>query len=88
MVTNILGFRKNLSSYLESVIDFDERITITTKKDNAVIISEKEYKSMLEIFNTPFSKIQLAKLKKAKRKIYRKWGFITLWKSGNESFLI
>lgn len=40
MVRNILGFRKNLSSYLESVIDFDERITITTKKGNVVIISE------------------------------------------------
>lgn len=32
MVRNILGFRKNLLSYLESVIDFDKRITITTKK--------------------------------------------------------
>lgn len=87
MVRNILGFRKNLSSYLESVIDFDECITITTKKGNAVIISEKEYKSMLGIINPSFSKNSTSKLKKAKRKIYQKWGFIILKKSGNKSFL-
>ncbi|MCI6216452.1 MAG: type II toxin-antitoxin system Phd/YefM family antitoxin [Mollicutes bacterium] len=67
MVRNILGFRKNLSSYLESVIDFDERITITTKKGNAVIISEKEYKSMLEIINPPFSRKLINQIKEGEK---------------------
>ena len=67
MVRNILGFRKNLSSYLESVIDFDERITITTKKGNAVIISEKEYKSMLEIINQPFSRKLINQIKEGEK---------------------
>ena len=67
MVRNILGFRKNLSSYLESVIDFDERITITTKKRNAVIISEKEYKSMLEIINPPFSRKLINQIKEGEK---------------------
>lgn len=67
MVRNILGFRKNLSSYLESVIDFDERITITTKKDNAVIISEKEYKSTLEIINPPFSRKLINQIKEGEK---------------------
>ena len=67
MVRNILGFRKNLSSYVESVIDFDERITITTKKGNAVIISEKEYKSMLEIINPPFSRKLINQIKEGEK---------------------
>ena len=67
MVRNILGFRKNLSSYLESVIDFDERITITTKKGNVVIISEKEYKSMLEIINPPFSRKLINQIKEGEK---------------------
>ena len=67
MVRNILGFRKNLSSYLESVIDFDERITITTKKGNAVISSEKEYKSMLEIINPPFSRKLINQIKEGEK---------------------
>lgn len=67
MVRNILGFRKNLLSYLESVIDFDERITITTKKGNAVIISEKEYKSMLEIINPPFSRKLINQIKEGEK---------------------
>lgn len=74
MARNILGFRKNLSSYLESVIDFDERITITTKKGNAVIISEKEYKSMLEIINPPFSNGYINKIKEGEKEDISKMG--------------
>ena len=74
MVRNILGFRKNLSSYLESVIDFDERITITTKKGNVVIISEKEYKSMLEIINPPFSRKLINQIKEGEKEDISKMG--------------
>ncbi len=74
MVRNILEFRKNLSSYLESVIDFDERITITTKKGNVVIISEKEYKSMLEIINPSFSKNSIIQIKEGEKEDISKMG--------------
>lgn len=74
MVRNILEFRKNLSSYLESVIDFDERIIIPTKKGNAVIISEKEYKSMLEIINPSFSKNSTSQIKEGEKEDISKMG--------------
>lgn len=69
MFTQLNGYslRKNLLSYLESVIDFDERITITTKKGNVVIISEKEYKSMLEIINPSFRKNSIIQIKEGEK---------------------
>ena len=50
-ITNATMLRKKLSSSLESVIDYNEPITVVTSKGNAVIISEEEYKSMLETIN-------------------------------------
>lgn len=74
MVTNILGLRKNLSSYLGSVIDFDEHITITTKKGNVVIISEKEYESMLELINSPSSDDLIDRIKEGEKEDISKMG--------------
>lgn len=74
MVTNILGLRKNLSSYLGSVIDFDEHITITTKKGNVVIVSEKEYESMLEIINSPSSNDLIDRIKEGEKEDISKMG--------------
>ncbi len=74
MVTNILGLRKNLSSYLGSVIDFDEHITITTKKGNAVIVSEKEYESMLEIINSPSCNDLIDRIKEGEKEDISKMG--------------
>ena len=45
---HISNFRKNLVNTVESVIDFDEPITITTNKGNIFIVSESSYNSMLE----------------------------------------
>ena len=47
-ITNASVLRKNLFNSLENVIEFNEPITVATKKGNAVIISEEEYNSMLE----------------------------------------
>lgn len=74
MVRNILEFRKNLSSYLKSVIDFDEHITITTKKGNVVIVSEKEYESMLEIINSSSSNDLIDKIKEGEKEDISKMG--------------
>ena len=46
--TNASVLRKNLFSSLENVIEFNEPIVVNTKKGNAVIISEEDYKSMQE----------------------------------------
>ena len=47
-VTNISNFRKNLFSTIEGVIEFNEPMTISSKKGNAVLISEEEFNSMVE----------------------------------------
>lgn len=47
-VTNISVLRKNLFSSIDNVIEFNDTITVNTKKGNAVIISEEEYNAMLE----------------------------------------
>lgn len=46
--TNITLLRKNLYKQVDSVIKYDEPITITSKSGNAVLISEKEYNNLME----------------------------------------
>lgn len=47
-VTNISLLRKSLFSSIDNVIEFNEAITVNTKKGNAIIISQEEYDSLLE----------------------------------------
>ncbi|MBQ8142318.1 MAG: type II toxin-antitoxin system Phd/YefM family antitoxin [Bacilli bacterium] len=47
-ITNISVLRKNLFSSIDNVIEYNDSITVSTKKGNAVIISESEYNAMLE----------------------------------------
>ena len=46
--TNATNLRKNLFSYLESAIDYNDVINVNTKKGNAINISEAEYNGLLE----------------------------------------
>ena len=46
--TNATNLRKNLFTYLDSAIDYNDVINVSTKKGNAIIISETEYNSLLE----------------------------------------
>jgi len=46
--TNITSFRKNAFEYVEQVVTYGDVVNITTKKGNAVIISEADYNSLLE----------------------------------------
>lgn len=46
--TNATNLRKNLFTYLDSAIDYNDVINVSTKKGNAIIISEAEYNSLLE----------------------------------------
>ena len=47
-ITNISALRKNLFGSLETVVEYNDTITVNTKKGNAVIISEEEYNAMRE----------------------------------------
>lgn len=46
--TNATELRKKLFKTLGNVIEFNEPVTVNTKKGNAVIISESDYDAMME----------------------------------------
>jgi PHD/YefM family antitoxin component YafN of YafNO toxin-antitoxin module len=46
--TNISGFRKNLFEYIGQAIDLGDIINVNTKKGNAVVMSEEEYRGLME----------------------------------------
>ena len=63
--TNATNLRKNLFSYLESAIDYNDVINVNTKKGNAIIISETEYNGLLEtlyLLSDPNMKEKIEKL--------------------------
>ena len=47
-IVNATQCRKDLFSILDVAISSDERYIVTTKKGNAVIISEEAYNSLME----------------------------------------
>ena len=66
---NITNFRKDIYELLEQTIKFNEPINITTKNGNAVVISEEDYKGLMEtvyLLNTPGMKEKLIKGKETK----------------------
>lgn len=46
--TNITNFRKNVFSMLEQTIKFNEPVNISTKDGNVVVLSEEDYRGMME----------------------------------------
>lgn len=46
--TNITCFRKNVYSMLEQTIKYNEPLIISTKTGNAVVLSEDDYRSLVE----------------------------------------
>lgn len=46
--TNISNFRKNVFSMLEQTVRYNEMLNISTKDGNAVILSEGDYRSLME----------------------------------------
>jgi len=46
--TTITNLRKNLFSLLEQTIRFNEPITVNTKDGNAIILSEEDYRGLME----------------------------------------
>ena len=52
---------------IDKVIEFNETITVNTKKGNAVIISEEEFNSMLETIYLVSQPGLLEKIKKGEK---------------------
>ena len=46
--TNATSFRKNIFSFLEQTIKYNEPINVSTKDGNAIIISEDDYNDIVE----------------------------------------
>ena len=66
-VTNISVLRKNLSSFIDNVIEYNDSITVSTKNGNAVIISEAEYNAMLETIYLVSQKGLVEKIKEGEK---------------------
>ncbi len=45
---NITNFRKNIYEMIETTIEYNEPLNLTTKKENAVVLSEEDYNSLIE----------------------------------------
>lgn len=45
---NITNFRKNIYEMIETTIEYNEPLNITTQKGNAVVLSEEDYNSLIE----------------------------------------
>ena len=66
-ITNVSVLRKDLFNSIDTVIEYNERITVSTKKGNAVIISEEEFNSMLETIYLVSQPGLLEKIKKGEK---------------------
>lgn len=45
---NATNLRKNLFAYLDNAIKYNEVVNVSTKNGNAVIMSEEEYRGLIE----------------------------------------
>lgn len=66
---NVTNFRKDIYELLEQTIKFNESINITTKNENAIVISKENYNGLMEtvyLLNAPGMKEKLLKGKETK----------------------
>ena len=66
-VTNISLLRKNLFTSIENVIEYNDSVTVNTKKGNAVILSEDEYNAMRETIYLISQKSLVNKIKEGEK---------------------
>lgn len=48
---NITGFQKNIMTMIEQTIKYNEPINVVTDKGNVVVLSDEDYRGMLETIN-------------------------------------
>lgn len=46
--TNITAFRNRVFEYMEQAVVYGDVVNVSTKHGNAVVISEEDYKNMIE----------------------------------------
>jgi PHD/YefM family antitoxin component YafN of YafNO toxin-antitoxin module len=66
-IIDVSILKKNLSKLIDNVIEFDDPITVSTEKGNAVIISEAEYNAMLETIYLISQKGLVEKIKEGEK---------------------
>jgi PHD/YefM family antitoxin component YafN of YafNO toxin-antitoxin module len=67
---NISNFRKDIFAYASQVVDFGEPINVGTKNGNMIVLSEEEYKGMVEtlyLIGNPKVREDLLESMKARR---------------------
>jgi len=49
--TNITNLRKNLFDYIDLAVTYNDVINVNTKNGNAIILSEDDYRGLVETLN-------------------------------------
>lgn len=64
--TNVTHFRKNVSTLLEQTLKFNEPIHVSTRNGNVVVLSEDDYRSILETLEMNANPVMKQKLLEGK----------------------
>lgn len=64
---NATEFRKNLFNTLENVIEYNDLVTVNTRKGNVVILSEEDYNGMVETIYLLSQKGLLKRIKEGEK---------------------
>jgi len=64
--TNVTHFRKNVSTLLEQTLKFNEPIHVSTKNGNVVVLSEDDYRGILETLELNANPVMKQKLLEGK----------------------
>ncbi len=60
--TNVTHFRKNVSTLLEQTLKFNEPIHVSTRNGNVVVLSEDDYRGILETLEMNANPVMKQKL--------------------------
>ena len=64
--TNVTHFRKNVSTLLEQTLKFNEPIHVSTRNGNVVVLSEDDYRGILETMEMNANPVMKQKLLEGK----------------------
>lgn len=64
--TNVTHFRKNVSTLLEQTLKFNEPIHVSTRNGNVVVLSEDDYRGILETLEMNTNPVMKQKLLEGK----------------------
>lgn len=64
--TNVTHFRKNVSTFLEQTLKFNEPIHVSTRNGNVVVLSEDDYRGILETLEMNANPVMKQKLLEGK----------------------